>query len=235
MIPILAAVPLETQRLRQQLEAPQTARIDQLTTISGRLAEREIIIAHSGIGQVNMALAAHALLRQCQSRQVVLIGCGGSYPGSGLSNGDLVLASSECYGDLGVETDDDFLYLDKIGNKEQAITARKVHKTFEFKKDVIMTTAQTVPEAMIGPVVTVNCCSGTRSLSDKLQQRTNGICENMEGAAAAQVCQELGRNLIELRGISNPTGTRDPQQWDLHKGVERAQQALLQLLRHWPF
>ncbi|MCW8893304.1 MAG: futalosine hydrolase, partial [Deltaproteobacteria bacterium] len=61
-----------------------------------------------------------------------------------------------------------------------------------------------------------------------------GICENMEGAAAAQVCSAFDLPLLELRGISNPTGTRDPEQWDIIKGAEAAQLGILELLQNWP-
>jgi futalosine hydrolase len=56
----------------------------------------------------------------------------------------------------------------------------------------------------------------------------------MEGAAAAQVCAEFSLPLLELRGISNPTGSRDPQLWDIKAGAEAAQRGLLQLLEQWP-
>jgi futalosine hydrolase len=55
----------------------------------------------------------------------------------------------------------------------------------------------------------------------------------MEGAAAAQVCEHLGVPLLELRGMSNPTGSRDPQQWDVVAGATAAQRAILKLLKHW--
>jgi futalosine hydrolase len=55
----------------------------------------------------------------------------------------------------------------------------------------------------------------------------------MEGAAVAQVCAEFDLPLLELRGISNPTGTRDPQQWNIVRGAEAAQTGILKLLGNW--
>ena len=81
--------------------------------------------------------------------------------------------------------------------------------------------------------MTISSCSGHPALSTELQQRTGGICENMEGAAAAQVCSEYQLPLLELRGISNPTGTRDTAQWDIKLGAETAQRVLLKILQHW--
>ena len=56
----------------------------------------------------------------------------------------------------------------------------------------------------------------------------------MEGAAVAQACAEFDIPLLELRGISNPTGTRDPQRWDIARGTEAAQAGILKLLDNWP-
>jgi futalosine hydrolase len=55
----------------------------------------------------------------------------------------------------------------------------------------------------------------------------------MEGAAAAQVCEQFQLPLLEIRGISNPTGTRDPRQWDICKGTAAAQNAVIKLVDDW--
>ena len=56
----------------------------------------------------------------------------------------------------------------------------------------------------------------------------------MEGAATAQVCAEYNLPLLEIRGISNPTGSRVPADWDLKLGAEAAQRAVMRLLENWP-
>jgi futalosine hydrolase len=53
----------------------------------------------------------------------------------------------------------------------------------------------------------------------------------MEGAAAAQVCAEFSCPLLEVRGISNPTGTRANERWDIPLGMRVAQEAVLTLLQ----
>lgn len=234
MILILAAVPLETKLIRQQISDPQIAIESATQVIDGRLKNHDILLAHSGIGLVNMTILTSHLLSRHIPETVILVGCGGSYPNSGLSNGDLVLADCEIYGDLGVETADDFLSLSGIGTKSSNFTIRDVQQKYPFNKNIINFASQSLPESIVGPVVTVNCCSGTPEISQKLEKRTGGLCENMEGAAAAQICAEANIPMVELRGISNPTGTRAPEQWALLKGAESAQQGLLKLLEEWP-
>jgi len=234
MILVLAATPLETKLLRQHLSDQQVTLCASSHVISGRLYHQEVLLAHSGIGLVNMAILTSQILNQYSPDCVFVVGCGGSYPNSGLSNGDLVLADCEIYGDLGVEIKDDFLLLDGIVRKNNNLLVRDVQQTFMFNKSLISFIVNLMPHITVGPFVSVNCCSGTPELGLKIEERTQGICENMEGAAAAQLCAEANIPMIELRGISNPTGTRDPEQWELLKGTECAQNGLLKLLKTWP-
>jgi futalosine hydrolase len=66
-----------------------------------------------------------------------------------------------------------------------------------------------------------------------MARRTGGICENMEGAAVAQVCALHGVPFLEVRGISNHTGDRDLSRWDVRKGAEIAQWAIRDFFLSW--
>ena len=81
-----------------------------------------------------------------------------------------------------------------------------------------------------GRFVTVSTCSGTRSRGEELQRRFGAICENMEGAAAAQVSMRYGIDCLEVRGISNMVEYRDLSRWDIPLAVEKTQRFLLRLL-----
>jgi futalosine hydrolase len=70
----------------------------------------------------------------------------------------------------------------------------------------------------VGALVTVSTCSGTDAAARELARRTGGICENMEGAAVAQVCA--------LHGAED----RDLSRWNLPRGMDIAQRAVLALL-----
>lgn len=234
MLLILSAAPLETSLLRHHLESPQVVPGSSYQVFSGTLKEQPVLIAHGGIGQASMSLQLTRILFQFEVSAVLLCGCGGSYPASGLSIGDLALADSEIFGDLGTASEDGFIPLSKLQIPEEPDLAPICAQEIPLPGKLCNWAKSLLPQARTGPFVTVSCCSGTRQASDELARRTGGICENMEGAAAALVCREFERPLLEVRGISNPTGTRDPRQWDIGLGAEVAQQAVMQLLRHWP-
>ncbi len=234
MLLILAAAPLETSLLRKRMIHPQTLFCGTTQVFSGRLQGQNIILAHGGIGQVNMTMQLTRLLSEHSPTAILLCGCGGSYPKSLLRVGDIALAKSETFGDLGVATANHFTPLDQLHLPQTPQLSPNIEQSIQLNADLLKWALEILPDTRCGPFVTVSCCSGCPELSTALEQRTGGICENMEGAAAAQVSASFNIPLLELRGISNPTGTRDPQQWDIARGTEAAQEAILALLENWP-
>ena len=232
MLLLLAATPLETAQLRNQLQHPAISKFAGYNLYSGRLGSQQITLAHGGVGQVVMTMQLTRLLERLNFSAVLLFGCGGAYPQSKLKIGDLVLASAEIFGDLGVATDEGFTPLEQLDIPLREGFAPLCRQEFPLAEPLRHWACQILPEARCGIFVTVNCCSGTRQLSDQLARHTGGICENMEGAAVAQVCAEFNLPLLEMRGISNPTGSRVPADWDIKLGSEVAQQAVRRLLEH---
>ncbi|NOY13481.1 MAG: hypothetical protein GXP51_07310, partial [Deltaproteobacteria bacterium] len=136
--------------------------------------------------------------------------------------------------DLGIATDTGFVPLADLDILQQPELIPVSQQRYPLQSSLTDLARELLPEARFGPFASVNCCSGTPPLSCDYEQRSDAICENMEGAAAAQVCAEYRLPLLELRGISNPTGSRDPQQWEIKRGAEAAQRGLLKILQHWP-
>lgn len=234
MLIILAATPLETKLLRQYMAKKQSLMCGSVKIFSGNLRGQEILLCHGGIGQVTMAIQLSRILGTHTPSAVLLCGCGGCYPDSGLQIGDLALADVEIFGDLGVTTAEKFIPLCQLDIPQNEQLTPAIQQSIALDPDLLSWAQDVLPNVTHGPFVTINCCSGTTDASLDLQQRTGGICENMEGAAAAQVCAEFEVPLLELRGISNPTGTREPQQWDIVRGSEAAQLGVLELLDNWP-
>ena len=78
----------------------------------------------------------------------------------------------------------------------------------------------------IGTFVTLSTCTGTSDRAAELDTHYNGLCENMEGAAAAQVATLHNIPWLEIRGISNIVEDRDLNKWDIPRAAEAAQKAV---------
>jgi len=241
MIALLAAVPQETELLRRSLAPCEVRHSHGYDLLRSRIGEHPLCLLHSGVGKANAAAATTALIAACQPAALVMIGCGGAYPGSGLEIGDLALATCEIYGDEGVQTPNGFLDMEALDLPLVEKRGQRLFNRFPIAADLLGLAAPVLTDAAEatghrlseGPFVTVSTCSGSSLAGAELARRTGGICENMEGAAAAQVCVLHGLPFLELRGISNLVEDRDLSRWDLKRGAEAAQQAILHLLAEW--
>ncbi|MCK5069525.1 MAG: hypothetical protein KAR01_03255, partial [Desulfocapsa sp.] len=82
-----------------------------------------------------------------------------------------------------------------------------------------------------GNFVTVCGVSATVSRGAMLMRQYDGLCENMEGAAVARVCEEYNLPLLEMRTISNFVEERDLTRWKLHEACDEAGKAAAILLK----
>ncbi len=174
----------------------------------------------SGVGKANGAGATAHALAGTRFARVLCAGVAGALPGSGLGIGDTVIGAASVFADEGVETPDGFLSIGEVGfpvtdgidpsiARGEAIDATaRLSKPF-----VSRATAR-------GIIATVSVGSGTDGCAADIARRTGAVCEAMEGAAAALVCARLGVAFVEIRAISNTTGNRESQKWDLPRALD---------------
>jgi len=237
-IVIVASTPLEMGRL---LEASAATPIDgkpPLKAFRGRIADRETILAVTGIGKANAAAALAALCERFAPGLVLNVGCGGAFHGSGLSVGDLAIAASESFADEGVLTPSGWHGLELIGIPVCEAHGERLFNAIPLPAapaaEALRLARAAGLNALLGPFLTVSTCSGTSRRGEELLRRYPGICENMEGAALAQVALLYEVPLLEVRGISNLVEDRNLARWDLKLAVSRAQELLLDYLNHLP-
>lgn len=241
MFAILAALPLETEVLRARLAPCEVRRCGRRDLLLGTLHGQRVALLHTGVGKANAAAATTALLEHYQPTAILLTGCAGAYPGSGLGVGDLAVASEEIFGDEGVATAAGFLDMTDLGFPLARVGEQSYYNRFPLDAQLrsralplIETAAQAAHRRLAsGAFVTVSSCSGTLTRGAELGRHWGGLCENMEGAAVAQTCALYDLPLLELRGISNLVEDRDLARWDLRGAARLAQAAVESVLSGW--
>lgn len=172
-----------------------------------------VTVLVSGIGRTNAAAAtAEALTTGSGSgrtfQAVMSAGVAGVLPDGGLSVGELIVATSCVYAEEGMMWPEGFADIRSLGLV-----------LGDFEGNVVP-----VDEGLLaalrsrfrtGPIATVATCSGTDESAAEVQRRTGAIAEAMEGAAVVHAARRLKVPAIELRVISNTTGDRANQVWDL--------------------
>jgi len=94
----------------------QTRReIHGLEVLEGTTFSGDFIAAETGAGIVRSAMTATRLLERYRPESIVQFGIGGVYRSSQLSIGDLAVAESEVFADLGAESEKGFHSLSQMG------------------------------------------------------------------------------------------------------------------------
>ncbi len=239
---LLSATGFEQDHLAAQLVGKIEQEVAGRRWRTGQLAGRQALLVEGGLGAVNTAHALTCALQALHPALVLQLGVGGAYLDAGLGLGDLALASEENYGDLGVRTPSGWHPAELIGIP---VLQQETPYYNHFPLDPHLVTraeqrlrqlwANGQPRLRCGPFVTVQECSGTASLGEERAARFGGLCENMEGAAAAHLCRLYQVPFLEVRGISNLVEDRRREGWDLPLACRRAQRAAQHLIEEWPF
>jgi futalosine hydrolase len=171
-------------------------------------------VVAGGIGRTNAAVATTTAIHNEGSFDLVIsAGVAGSLPNGNLSIGDVVVASSCVYMEEGLVTPDGFQDMDAMGFSLGDFTGNTV--------PVDATLLSRLGEIGItGSIATVATCSGTDEQASLVAERTGCVCEAMEGAAVVHAARIAGLPASEIRVISNTTGNREAQKWDLHLALE---------------
>jgi futalosine hydrolase len=176
----------------------------------------------SGVGRVNSAIATVLALQHEAYDCVYSVGFAGALPGSDLCQGDVVVATNAVYLEEGMMTPEGFIDLASMG-----------FGLAEFFDGNAVACTAAVPEGLAsvthGTIATVATCSGTAAMARACVERTGAVAEAMEGAAVVHAARLSGIAAGELRAISNQTGNRAEQAWDVaaaERGLTRIAAAL---------
>lgn len=238
---LISAVRSEGSFLARRLNLRRSHPAHHVPSFIGKMDGARIIYSLSGMGKTNAAHAATVLIREYSPSLMINFGIGGAYPSSELAVGDIMVAETEIYGDEGVLDKEGFHGTDYIGIPFLNRGRKKYFNEFDLDRglaeaatgsarDAFRGIADT-PKVWSGRFVTVSTCTGTRKRAVELRKMWRAICENMEGAAIAHICELHGVPMIEIRGVSNLVGDRDTSAWDVKLASRNCCEAVMQLLK----
>lgn len=170
-------------------------------------------LLHLGVSKSNAAGAlASVLARRTDYAAVINTGIAGSLPDGNefaLRPTDTIVATRCVFADEGILT--------PAGYQSVAAMGFPINPSGEdaFVCDGRLVDALRPVTTAAGNIATVSTCSGTDALARDVALRTGAMAETMEGAACALVCHRAGVPYVEVRAISNYTGDRARQAWDI--------------------
>ncbi len=233
-IVIIAAMPTEIELLEKALEYSNRLKIDGFEYSEGAIGNLRAVVCSAGVGKVNAAAATSLLINRYQPKLVINTGCAGAYTGSGLSVGNLVVASEEVLADDGILLSggwEDLQYMKLPSVEQRGMSCYNLLPLSRHASEKAMQLADYYGVFLMrGRFATVSTCSGTRQRGEEISSRWCVIAESMEGAAVAQICLRCGVDCLEIRGISNHVEDRNMKKWDIPRAVEAAQRFLLKYI-----
>lgn len=187
--------------------------------------DRRFEVALAGVGPAQAAARTAAMLARAEAEGlafglVISAGIGGGFAGVA-EVGSLVVASEMVCADLGAESPEGFLPLDKLGLGKASVPAdreRSLHLAESLRKAGL--------PVRFGPVLTVSTVTGTAETAAQRAGRVPGAAaEGMEGYGAAMAAATFGLPAMELRAISNPVGPRDRAAWRIPEALAALEKA----------
>ena len=211
---VLGAFNREVTLLNEMLTGAQPQEIEGIGFLRGRVDNRSVVIAWTGIGKVNAAMTATLLLEHFKPTHVIFTGIAGAV-GPNLEPGDIVIAKQTAHHDMGIILEEG-LEPGGVKNRltgednpvffpadEQLLAlAEKVAGKTAFGR-VALKSGERAPKVVVGTVVTGDTFVASKAKSAELAEKLGADAVEMEGAAVAQLCYQRGVKCLVIRSISD--------------------------------
>lgn len=167
-----------------------------------------VTVLAGGVGPAAAAASTSAALAGGGADLVLCAGIGGGF--APLAPGEVAVASSIVFADLGAESADGFVPVSELGfGGERYEVAPKLAVELADRTG-----------GHLGTVLTVATATGTASRARVFAGRfPDAVAEGMEGAGVAAAARRHGVAFGEVRAISNAVGPRDRAAWRIPEAL----------------
>jgi futalosine hydrolase len=211
---LVVAAPAEVAAVLTGLGHPHTDNVREWVAVP---VSDSLDLITTGVGKVN---AAAATMLACRARAyggVLNLGIAGSLPiATPLDLGSTIAATRSIYADEGLALPDGSF----VGCADMGFPLGPFDD-WGIRGNPHMLDRFAPLADLTAPIATVSTCSATDALARVVVERTWSVAEAMEGAAVGHVAARLGLPFLELRVVSNTTGDRAQQRWDIRRALDR--------------
>ena len=180
----------------------------------GRMGDRPVVIAWTGVGKVNAAMTATLLIEHFQPSRVIVTGIAGAVDPN-LEPGDIVIATRTAHHDMGViwpqglepggvrnrltgEDNPTFFPADNM----LLAAARRAAEQASFEP-VSLKAGERPTRILFGTIVTGDSFVASKAKCAELEEEFGADAGEMEGAAVAQICYQRRIGCLVIRSMSD--------------------------------
>ena len=213
VVNIITPLEEEFYLLHDSILKPVQEKYAGITFISGSLIDVPVVVAKSGVGKVNAALAAQILIDRFDADRLVLLGVGGVI-NSNLSIGDVVISKDVRYHDvdaiglgfslgeipfLGINIFD----ADKVLVEKAQQASIEALSKLQYRYAAMGAPNNHKPKVVVGRVITGDQFISGAGKKKQLIESFSGDCVDMEGAAVAQTAYLNNKQFVIIRALSD--------------------------------
>lgn len=202
---IIVAVPEEMEAMKQTIKIEKKKNVYDLTFEEGKIKNKKCVIVKCGVGKVNAARVTQLLIDTYKPKYIINVGVAGGLDPQ-LQIGDIVVGSQFVQHDFDITAfGHEKGYIPKIGNTIEADS-----KLLEKMDKIIKQKEGGTYQIQKGIIASGDIFCTQIQMKDKIYEKFNAKCVEMEGAAIAQVCQLCHIPCLVIRSISDtPNGANE--------------------------
>lgn len=217
---LLGAFGEEVKFVQQSLTDPQTQVLNGIEFTTGRIGNRRVVVAETGIGKTNAAMTTAFVLAHFRPQQIIFTGiAGGVNPD--LQPGDIVIARQTGYHDyhsVTFEQKPTTQTIDAIGKRpnpvyfpaDSLLLLKAMAAVKQTAFEPIPATSRP-PSVVTGTVVTGDEFVNSEARVNQLRADHQADATEMEGAAVAQVCYQQQVPCVVIRSLSDKANSNARQ------------------------
>jgi len=207
MVGIIGAMQEEVAILKRLIEDRRVEKVMHVEFTVGRMHDKEVVLLESGIGKVNVAIAATLLLERFDVDVVINTGSAGGVKVDA-EVGDVVISDAVAYHDVDVTG---FGY--DLGQVPGLPPEFKSDENLVSKVEDVLTSVGV--RYFKGQIVTGDAFVNRPEQMEKIRGNFNdAIALEMEAAAVAQVCHIANIPFVVVRALSDIAGKESEVSFD---------------------
>jgi adenosylhomocysteine nucleosidase len=211
---VLGAFDQEVSLLEKMLTDAETREIEGIPFVSGRIGDRSVVVAWTGVGKVNAAMVATLLVEHFEPTGVFVTGIAGAVDPN-LEPGDIVIARQTAYHDMGSYWPEGI----EPGGVKNRLTGETNPVFFPADPNLLTAAEQAAPKTtldpithrngrrsprvVVGTIVTGDTFVASKEKCAELAEKLDADAVEMEGAAVAQICYQRQIGCVVIRSIAD--------------------------------
>lgn len=221
-IVVIAAMDEELDAIKRKLENVEIVEAKNLKIFKGNKDNKEYIICKSGVGKVNASRTTQIMVDLFEPTYIVNVGSAGAL-NNDLQIGDIVIGKELVQHDFDITAfGHEKGYISETGKYFESDS--KLVEDYKQKMDI----KKNEYKSIVGVIASGDIFCTNVDMKNKIKQKFNADCVEMEGAAIAQVCKLNNIPFIGIRSISDtPNGNN---QIDFEKFLKTASERCAELI-----